>query len=615
LYGHAAADNGNTVFEVSVGGTGYGKLATTTNSDWSLTNWVEGAQYVVFRGVTVDGPSATVTIDARPGASGYVLVNGLQVQAAIPRAPAISIQPADTSVVIGQDSTLAVSAFGTSPLAYQWSFKGIDLVGATNASLVLTNVQASQAGEYSVTITNSLGSVHSRNALLTVTLPPALVQVSSGTSLNGGPVSLPVTIVANGNENALAFTLDYASTLLQFAGVTLGSNATNATLVVNDTHTVDGQIGVLIALPSGTVFSDGTQEVAVVSFTSALVTEQCMSPLVFGDVPVKRQLSDALGASLPVQFSEGSVTLPPVQYEGDVSPRPAGDREVSLVDWVLIGRMVAGLDSPTNATEFQRADCAPRQTGGDGVLSVADWVQAGRYAAGLDPLAPLGGPQAPAGPLTVQNPSKRTKSGREIWALPTSSTDGLTCTVAVNLAAVGNENAIGFSLNFDPAKLAFSAARLANTASQASLQINSTTASSGHLGLMLALAPGSTFTPGTANLLNITFNLETPNTPGIVSFADQPVVRSVSDAQASELDSAFVIQSMAITTRPFLTIVRSPNSVTLSWPTAGNYVLQQSSNPVAGWSIVPTPATVVGTQNVLQVTPTSNERFFRLALP
>src|SRR5204863_8069515 len=88
-------------------------------------------------------------------------------------------------------------------------------------------------------------------------------------------------------------------------------------------------------------------------------------------------------------------------FEADVFPRPGGDHAVNISDWVLIGRYVARLDSPTNDNEFQRADCAPRATGGNGQLTVSDWVQAGRYAAGLDPLAVLGGPTSP-GPVAAK---------------------------------------------------------------------------------------------------------------------------------------------------------------------------------------------------------------------
>ena len=77
--------------------------------------------------------------------------------------------------------------------------------------------------------------------------------------------------------------------------------------------------------------------------------------------------------------------------EADVAPRPEGDGELLVNDWVQVGRFVAGLDTPEPGSEFQRADCAPIVTSGDGELLVNDWVQAGRYVAGLDVLQPQAG--------------------------------------------------------------------------------------------------------------------------------------------------------------------------------------------------------------------------------
>jgi hypothetical protein len=82
-------------------------------------------------------------------------------------------------------------------------------------------------------------------------------------------------------------------------------------------------------------------------------------------------------------------------FEGDVAPRGNTNGAVTIIDWVQVGRFAAGLDVAGEGTEFQRADCAPRETLGDGKITIADWVQAGRYAAGLDPPAPAGGPTRP----------------------------------------------------------------------------------------------------------------------------------------------------------------------------------------------------------------------------
>jgi hypothetical protein len=79
LYGHAGAAVANTVFQLLVGGTDYGNQPTTTSSNYGLTNFVEGAQYVVYRSVAVTNGGAPVTIKAHPGSSGYALLNGMQI--------------------------------------------------------------------------------------------------------------------------------------------------------------------------------------------------------------------------------------------------------------------------------------------------------------------------------------------------------------------------------------------------------------------------------------------------------------------------------------------------------------------------------------------------------
>src|SRR3989338_490944 len=67
-------------------------------------------------------------------------------------------------------------------------------------------------------------------------------------------------------------------------------------------------------------------------------------------------------------------------YEGDVAPRPNGDGKVDQADIMQLGRFSAGIDTPINGSEFQRADIAPKDSRGDGKITTTDWVQSGRYA-------------------------------------------------------------------------------------------------------------------------------------------------------------------------------------------------------------------------------------------
>ncbi len=59
---------------------------------------------------------------------------------------------------MGGNADLSVTAIGSLPLSYQWSLNGGLLAGETGSTLHLTGLQASQAGTYSVFVTNAFGS-------------------------------------------------------------------------------------------------------------------------------------------------------------------------------------------------------------------------------------------------------------------------------------------------------------------------------------------------------------------------------------------------------------------------------------------------------------------------
>jgi hypothetical protein len=85
------------------------------------------------------------------------------------QAPIITQQPHNQLALECAEVTFSVTASGTEPLVYQWLRNGIDLAGATNASLVLPAARLSQHGEtYSVRVSNSGGTVTSREVLLYV---------------------------------------------------------------------------------------------------------------------------------------------------------------------------------------------------------------------------------------------------------------------------------------------------------------------------------------------------------------------------------------------------------------------------------------------------------------
>jgi hypothetical protein len=110
------------------------------------------------------------------------------------QAPAISEQPESQLAVAGNTITFSVVATGTPTPTYQWRKDGEDIVGATNASLQLTGVSASDSGDYDVVVTNAVGSETSYIATLTVRFAPQIsVQPDNQTVTAGDDVSFSVT--------------------------------------------------------------------------------------------------------------------------------------------------------------------------------------------------------------------------------------------------------------------------------------------------------------------------------------------------------------------------------------------------------------------------------------
>lgn len=84
-------------------------------------------------------------------------------------APVILTPPADQQAEVGSTVTYTVQADGTPYLQYQWLFDDTNVItGATNSTLTLTNIQITNAGNYSVTVTNLYGSITSSDAALQV---------------------------------------------------------------------------------------------------------------------------------------------------------------------------------------------------------------------------------------------------------------------------------------------------------------------------------------------------------------------------------------------------------------------------------------------------------------
>lgn len=73
------------------------------------------------------------------------------------------------AVYLGSNTSLAITASGTSPLSFQWRLDGFELPGKTNQTLTIAAAQLGDEGDYTAVVTNLWGSVTSAPARLYVT--------------------------------------------------------------------------------------------------------------------------------------------------------------------------------------------------------------------------------------------------------------------------------------------------------------------------------------------------------------------------------------------------------------------------------------------------------------
>ena len=305
-------------------------------------------------------------------------------------------------------------------------------------------------------------------------------------------------------------------------------------------------------------------------------------------------------------------------FEGDVSPRPLGNNSVSVADWVQVGRFVAGLDAVMNSGEFQRADCAPRAIGGNGVLSIADWTQAGRYAAGLDPLVEAWGPTEPISQTLGARLSSLRNPMRVIQLIgPGTVWQGTEFVVPVTLTSQGNENALGFSLTFDPARLAFRGVTLDAGLAGAFVQINTQAVAKGEFGMALANPTEQSFTQGNVPIAMLRFAAIGTAGDAVVAFADAPVLREIVDPTATPLGASYASSLARIAGHPSFSAVERVIGNGLRFKligTPGQAFIIQTSTDLRQWA--PLATNVFGSDPVTWVDsngPGDKQRFYRMA--
>lgn len=173
-------ENNNTVRKITPAGA-VTTIAGSPIQYGSDDGTGSAARFNYPRGVAVDGAGKLYLAD-----SGN---NTIRIgQPADP--PVISAPPLSQTVAAGASVLFSVTAGGSPAPTYQWYFNGNIFNGATTNTLSFANARSTDAGDYTVIVTNSLGSVTSPKATLTISSAPGTPPSTPGGTGAGGGGSL-----------------------------------------------------------------------------------------------------------------------------------------------------------------------------------------------------------------------------------------------------------------------------------------------------------------------------------------------------------------------------------------------------------------------------------------
>jgi hypothetical protein len=284
----AATGMGALTYQWKKGGTAIGGATSASYTTPGTATADSGAQFTVVvtdsnGSLTSNAATLTVTLSAT--------------------APSITTQPASETVSAGQTATFKVTAAGTSPFTYQWVKNGAAISGATSASYTTSPTVASDNNaQFCVTVTNSVTSVTSNNAVLAVNLPPTISsQPSSQTVAVGQSATFSVTATGVGT-----LTYQWKKNGVAISGATSSSYTTPAATTASSGQ----QFSVTVSNGAGSVTSNAAN--LTVNGATLVLTASTAS-LNFSSVNI------GSNSSLPVIFTNGgnsSVTISNVTISG-----------------------------------------------------------------------------------------------------------------------------------------------------------------------------------------------------------------------------------------------------------------------------------------------------------
>jgi uncharacterized repeat protein (TIGR01451 family) len=191
-----------------------------------------------------DGGTFTVVAS---NALGAVTSGGALLEVLDP--PVITADPVAVVVDEPQPATFSVTAAGSAPLTFSWTFNGAPLSGASASAITFSPTASSEDGAVlTATVTNRVGTITSAPAVLTVRSAPRITAQPQSVTVQAGQTAT-FSVAAFG---VLPLSFQWRRNGLDIAGATASSFTTTATVLTDS----GALFTVVVTNARGTVTSD-----------------------------------------------------------------------------------------------------------------------------------------------------------------------------------------------------------------------------------------------------------------------------------------------------------------------------------------------------------------------
>jgi len=263
----------------ATGGATNGLTWSATAGSFSGNVWTSPnvAGTYTITATSVDEPSVFVTTT--------VTISG----------PVISTEPASQHACTGSNILLTVTASYAS--TYQWNLNGAPISGATNSSYTVSSAGSANAGNYSVTVTNGVGSVTSSVAVVAV-----------GSSITSNPASLSL----HPDQTALFSVLGQGVGELSYQWYQIPSGGTTGVAVAGATSSS------YVTPPVDTTYNGAQYYATVTDACGPLTSTDATLTVTAGNVPptiITQPVGVTVAAGGTTSFSVTASGTPTLTYQ------------------------------------------------------------------------------------------------------------------------------------------------------------------------------------------------------------------------------------------------------------------------------------------------------------